>query len=170
MEKYCRIKEEFWKQNKVKLRKIAKEPREELVEQGKKKARKILYEKLQVLPVSRVSLSFHLKHEALSHYSTWIMVYEDNKIDLKFASIINFTTQGFSESIVYQLVTIHYCVFLKAFLSQFPYYIIHKLLIIHFFINYLLPLTFIQIFIHIEPSALKIISLYLIMACLMTIH
>ena len=70
MEKYCRIKEEFWKQNKVKLRKIAKKPREELVEQGKKKARKILYEKLQVLPVSRVSLSFHLKHEALSHYST----------------------------------------------------------------------------------------------------
>ena len=61
------------------------------------------------------------------------MVYEDNKIDLKFASIINFTTQGFSESIVYQLVTIHYRVFLKAFLSQFPYYIIHKLLIIHLF-------------------------------------
>ena len=63
------------------------------------------------------------------------MVYEDYKIDLKFASIINFTTQDFSESIVYQLVTIHYRVFLKAFLSQFPYYIIHKLLIIHFFIN-----------------------------------
>ena len=76
---------------------------------------------------------YHLKHEALSHYSTWIMVYEDHKIDLKFTRIINFTTQDFSESIVYQLVTIHYCVFLKAFLSQFPYYIIHKLLIIHLF-------------------------------------
>lgn len=36
MEKYCKLKEEFWKQNKVKLRKITKERREELVEQGKK--------------------------------------------------------------------------------------------------------------------------------------
>ena len=39
MEKHCRLKEEFWKQNKVKLRKITKEPREELVEQGKKEGK-----------------------------------------------------------------------------------------------------------------------------------
>ena len=49
---------EIQRQNKAKVRQITKEEREELLEHGKRKGRKIFYKKLQLLSVPRVTMSF----------------------------------------------------------------------------------------------------------------
>ena len=69
-------------------------------------------------------------------------------------------------SLVYQNVTIHYRVFLEALPSQLSYCIIHKVLIIRFFISYLLQSSS-KDFINIGLSTPKIISFYQILVYLM---
>ena len=58
--------------------------------------------------------------------------------------VINFRIQGLTCSPISHCVIIHHYIYLKPVPSNFPYRSIHKLLIIHFFINNLLLLKFIQ--------------------------
>ena len=60
VEKYRKLKADIRNQAKAKVRYITKEQREELLEQGKEKARKIFYKKSQMLQVSRVSVPFKI--------------------------------------------------------------------------------------------------------------
>ena len=54
VEKYHKLTVDIRNKAKTKVRQIIKEQREELFEQGRKKARKIFYEKSQILQISRV--------------------------------------------------------------------------------------------------------------------
>ena len=56
VEKYCKLKTDIRNQAKAKVKQITKEQQEKLLEQGRKKARKIFYKKSQILQVSRVSV------------------------------------------------------------------------------------------------------------------
>ena len=58
VKKYCTLKDDIRNQAKAKVKPIMKEQREELLEQGKKTANKIFYEKSQMLHVFRVSVPF----------------------------------------------------------------------------------------------------------------
>ena len=55
-EKYRKRKTDIRNQAKAKVKQITKEQQEKLLEQGRKKARKIFYKKSQILQVSRVSV------------------------------------------------------------------------------------------------------------------
>ena len=56
VERYRRLKADIRNQAKAKVKQITKEQREGLLEQGRKKGKKIFYEKSQTLQVSRVSV------------------------------------------------------------------------------------------------------------------
>ena len=56
VERYRRLKADIRYQAKAKIKQITKEQREGLLEQGRKKGKKIFYEKSQTLQVSRVSV------------------------------------------------------------------------------------------------------------------
>ena len=56
VERYRRPKADIRNQAKAKVKQITKEQREGLLEQGRKKGKKIFYEKSQTLQVSRVSV------------------------------------------------------------------------------------------------------------------
>ena len=58
VEKYRKVKADIRNQAKTKVKQITKEQREELLEQGVKKEKKIFYKKSQILQVSRVSVPF----------------------------------------------------------------------------------------------------------------
>ena len=60
VEKYCKLKTDIRNQAKAKVKQITKEQQEKLLEQGRKKARKIFYKKSQILQVSRVSVSLKI--------------------------------------------------------------------------------------------------------------
>ena len=57
MEKYSKLKEQIRRQKKATVRQITKEQQEELLEQERKK-RKIFYEILQILLLSKVPMPF----------------------------------------------------------------------------------------------------------------
>ena len=56
VERYRRLKADIRNQAKAKVKQITKEQQEGLLEQGRKKGKKIFYEKSQTLQVSRVSV------------------------------------------------------------------------------------------------------------------
>ena len=60
VEKYCRPKVDIRNQAKAKVKEITKEHREEILEQERKKVKKIFHEKSQTLQVPRVSMSFKI--------------------------------------------------------------------------------------------------------------
>ena len=60
VEKYCKLKADVRNQAKAKVKQITKEQRENYLSKEEKKARKIFYEKPQILQVSRVSVPFKI--------------------------------------------------------------------------------------------------------------
>ena len=96
------------------------------------------------------------------------MVYKDYKIGLKFVLPTNIINFRITCSPVYYHITIYCYIFLEFIPSQFPYYIINKLLIIYLFTCCFRCSS--KHFIHIELSEPKIIPLYLIMVSLMAFY
>ena len=60
VEKYRKLKPDIRNQAKAKIKQITEEQREELLEQGRKKAKKIFYKKSQTLQLSRVPMPFKI--------------------------------------------------------------------------------------------------------------
>ena len=99
------------------------------------------------------------------------MVYKGYKIGLKLVppiGQINFRVQNLTCSPVYRRVTIHHDILLKPFPSEFPYHIIHQLLVVNFLIDDLLFPMFIQARHASGISPPKIKYLRFVMVSLMT--
>ena len=60
VEKYRKLKADIRNQAKAKVKEITKEQREEILSKEEKKAKKIFYEKSQILPVPKVSVPFKI--------------------------------------------------------------------------------------------------------------
>ena len=60
VEKYRKLKADIRNQAKAKVKEITKEQREETLSKEEKKAKKIFYEKSQILPVPKVSVPFKI--------------------------------------------------------------------------------------------------------------
>ena len=99
------------------------------------------------------------------------MVYKGYKTGLKLVppmGQINFRVQNLTCSPAYRRVTIHHDILLKPFPSEFPYHIIHQLLVVNLFIDDLLFPMFIQARHASVISPPKIKSLPFVIVSLMT--
>ena len=99
------------------------------------------------------------------------MVYKGYKTGLKLVppmGQINFRVQNLTCSPAYRRVTIHHDILLKPFPSEFPYHIIHQLLVVNFLIDDLLFPMFIQARHASGISPPKIKYLRFVMVSLMT--
>ena len=93
VERYRRLKADIRNQAKAKVKQITKEQREGLLEQGRKKGKKIFYEKSQTLQVSRVSVPSKIwSSSALQRVILWSK--KTIKTILKFVFPIVESTSG----------------------------------------------------------------------------
>ena len=97
VERYRRLKADIRNQAKAKVKQITKEQREGLLEQGRKKGKKIFYEKSQTLQVSRVSVPSKIwSSSTLQHVILWSK--KTIKTILKFVFPIVESTSGWNIS------------------------------------------------------------------------
>ena len=146
VEKYRKLKADIRNQAKAKVKQITKEQREELLEQGKKEDKEDFLRKIaNTSGIQGVGVISNMK---LLHLTTCdFMVCKDYKSTLKiFFPIhqVNLRIQQLTCSPIYHHVTIHHDIILKLVPSKFPSRVIPQLLIIHFFVDDLLPSKFIQ--------------------------